>query len=148
MKLRNHLRIMVIASLSFVALITTTQAQTLSVLHSFTGAHDGAQPSNGVTRDAAGNLYGTTTAGGIGYGTAFRLQHQNSGWIFSPLYTFDIFVSGADPNPIIVGPNGSIYGTTQIAAFGNLGYAFKLTPSGTIPVSVSSPWNLTALYQF
>ena len=147
MKLRNHLRMVVIASLSLIVLTTVTQAQTLSVLYSFTDGQDGAQPSGGVTRDAAGNLYGTTTTGAIGYGTAFRLQHQNPGWILLPLYTFDIFVSGADPNPIIVGRR-RLYGTTQTAAFGNLGYAFNLTPSRTIPVSVLDPWNITELYQF
>jgi hypothetical protein len=35
-------------------------AQTYTVLHSFTGGLDGSQPLTTLTRDAAGNLYGTT----------------------------------------------------------------------------------------
>ncbi|MBA3915495.1 MAG: hypothetical protein H0X25_16905 [Acidobacteriales bacterium] len=39
--------------------------QTLTTLHNFgSGGGDGATPFAGVTRDQAGNLYGTTTAGG------------------------------------------------------------------------------------
>jgi hypothetical protein len=38
----------------------------LTVLHTFTGAPDGANPEAGVFRDTAGNLYGTTRAGGTG----------------------------------------------------------------------------------
>jgi uncharacterized repeat protein (TIGR03803 family) len=43
------------------------------VLHSFTGA-DGANPEGGLIRDAAGNLYGTTSGGGPSLvGTVFKL---------------------------------------------------------------------------
>jgi uncharacterized repeat protein (TIGR03803 family) len=38
--------------------------RTLSVLHSFSGAIDGANPS-GLLLDSLGNLYGTTVYGGI-----------------------------------------------------------------------------------
>jgi len=51
----------------------SAQAQTFTVLYSFTGPPDGASPSAGLVRDAAGNLYGTTQHGGSagGYGTVF-----------------------------------------------------------------------------
>src|SRR5271169_2130100 len=57
------------------------QAQTFTVLQSFTGGADGAGPVAGLTIDGAGNLYGTTLQGGYlgapcqngGCGTAFRL---------------------------------------------------------------------------
>jgi uncharacterized repeat protein (TIGR03803 family) len=47
----------------------------LSVLHSFSfSANDGVFPFAGVIRDAAGNLYGTTTAGGAsGFGSVYKL---------------------------------------------------------------------------
>jgi len=69
------------------------QAQTLSVLHTFTGGADGAGPV-GLTIDAAGNLYGTTGSGGLagcevfGCGIVFKLSRAGSGWTLSPLYTF------------------------------------------------------------
>lgn len=50
-----------------------------SILHSFGHDHDGAYPEAGVILDAAGNVYGTTGAGGTGRGcdygcgTAYQL---------------------------------------------------------------------------
>jgi uncharacterized repeat protein (TIGR03803 family) len=47
----------------------------MAILHSFTGLTDGGVPYDGLIRDSAGNLYGTTYQGGdftcnsvIGYG--------------------------------------------------------------------------------
>ena len=52
----------------------SAQAQTFTVLYSFSGGADGAYPEAGLIRDAAGNLYGTTYGGGAsGYGTVFKL---------------------------------------------------------------------------
>jgi len=45
---------------------------TETVLYSFTGGADGADPVAGLVRDAAGNLYGTTQLGGA----------SNSGMVF------------------------------------------------------------------
>jgi uncharacterized repeat protein (TIGR03803 family) len=47
----------------------------LTTLYSFTDGNDGSIPYSGVTRDAGGNLYGTTfQAGSHGSGTVFRLR--------------------------------------------------------------------------
>ena len=47
----------------------------LTTLYSFTGSTDGGNPFDGVTRDAYGNLYGTTSYfGSHGAGTIFRLR--------------------------------------------------------------------------
>jgi hypothetical protein len=40
------------------------QAQTFGVLYNFTGGVDGKEPYATLVRDKAGNLYGTTYAGG------------------------------------------------------------------------------------
>ena len=91
------------------------QAQTYSVLHNFTGGVDGRNPSAGLTMDAAGNLYGTTCganciAGASNAGTVFRLTKNGP---FTPLYTFRGGNDGAGPAArVIIGPNGSLYGTT------------------------------------
>ena len=45
---------------------TSAFAQTFTVLYSFTGGADGANPSEGLVLDSAGSLYGTTYDGGTG----------------------------------------------------------------------------------
>ncbi|HYL11569.1 MAG TPA: choice-of-anchor tandem repeat GloVer-containing protein [Terriglobales bacterium] len=52
-----------------------------TILHSFTGGSDGANPDAGLIMDKAGNLYGTATGGGSsncfgGCGTVFKLTLQ------------------------------------------------------------------------
>src|SRR5271167_3666639 len=55
--------------------IPTAQAQTFTVLHTFTGGGDGADSLAGLTFDRAGNLYGTTHSGGTSSGgTVFKLK--------------------------------------------------------------------------
>ena len=96
------------------------QAQSLTVLHNFTNGQDGGSPFAGLTMDKAGNLYGTTAYGGSGNGTVFRLVHKNSNWLFAPLYSFAGGNDGANPQVrVIIGPDGSLYGTTQ---YGGNGY--------------------------
>ena len=49
-------------------------------IHTFSGSSDGENPYSSVVLDAAGNLYGTTYAGGAhGYGTVFQLTPSGSG---------------------------------------------------------------------
>jgi uncharacterized repeat protein (TIGR03803 family) len=46
-----------------------------TVLYSFTGFADGSEPTAGVIRDSAGNLYGTTSGGGAaGAGVVYKLS--------------------------------------------------------------------------
>ena len=59
-------------------LAPTAQAQTLTVLHTFSGP-DGLYPYSGVTMDGAGNLYGTTYGGGASQlGTVYELKRHGS----------------------------------------------------------------------
>src|SRR5579859_4853818 len=63
---------------------------TESVLYSFTGGADGANPYLAdVIFDAAGNLYGTTVGGGAhNLGVVFELTPTSGGWSKSVLYSF------------------------------------------------------------
>ena len=45
-----------------------------SVLYSFTGGADGGFPESTVTIDNAGNLYGTTVAGGQRCGVVYHVM--------------------------------------------------------------------------
>jgi len=131
------------------------QAQTFTVLHNFTGGADGAQPV-GLTMDPSGNLYGTTSSGGVqggcyghGCGVVFKLSRAGSGWIFSPLYTFTGGNDGALPFArVIVGPNRTLYGTTALGGANDTGVVFNLRPPAHAMGRVSSSWTEAVLYQF
>ena len=57
----------------------SAQAQTFTVLYNFTGGSDGGSPYAGLVRDAAGNLYGTTSVGGsYYYGAVFKLAGRGA----------------------------------------------------------------------
>ena len=47
---------------------------TETILYSFTDRADGAYPVAGLVADSSGNLYGTTSGGGNGYGTVFKIK--------------------------------------------------------------------------
>lgn len=137
------------------ALATGAQAQTYTVLHSFTGGSDGGGPYAGLSMDRGGNLYGTTAAGGSGHGTVFELSRRGSGWLFHPLYDFAGGNDGEGPLArVIFGPNGTLYGTTY--AGGNVGCSggygcgtvFNLRPPVTICRAVFCKWVETVLYRF
>ena len=78
---RIHLRAEIAAAAFAVVFLLSTlptpraQAQTLTVLYSFSAGTDGTQPHAGLIMDKAGNLYGTTASGGASdYGTVFKLD--------------------------------------------------------------------------
>jgi len=94
-----------------------------SVLHRFSGSHDGASPAGGVVRDSAGTLYGTTSRGGAsGFGTVVALSQGQE----SVLYSFTNGSDGGTPTAgVHVDAHGAIYGTTQGGGYG-LGVVFQL----------------------
>ncbi len=129
----------------------TVNAQTLTVLHTFTGGADGGLPQSMLTMDAEGNLYGTTLMGGAGnngygFGTVFEMVKQNGGWNLVTLYDFQGDPGnndGAGPiGKVIFGPHGGLYGTTVAGGGGTVGTGcadeqyngcgsvFSLTPPG------------------
>ncbi len=127
----------------------TTQAATLKVIYTFTGQNDGATPYAGLTMDRLGNLYGTTSAGGTGYGTVFELKRSGSSWTFSTIYTFAGGSDGAGPRArVVIGPDGALYGAT----FQGGGAGCGMTGCGTVfrlacNTAVCS-WKETVLHRF
>jgi len=136
----------------FVLFILTARlahTQTLTVLHDFSGGTDGAYPEAGLTIDSAGNFYGTTTYGGIGYGTVFKLKRAGSGWVLTPIYTFSGGSDGSEPwARVVFGPDGTLYGTTAGGGSENTGVVFRLTPPPTACHTVLCPWSETVLHSF
>jgi len=112
------------------------QAQTFGVVHSFTGGADGANPEAGVIRDSAGNLYGTTSGGGIigatcysGCGVVYRLDTSGQETV---LYSFTGGADGGYPlwGALARDSAGSLYGTTNGGGTDNAGVVFKVDTSG------------------
>jgi len=119
---------------------------TQSVIYSFAGGSDGASPYDGLTFDTAGNLYGTTAAGGgsatcaLGCGTVFELSSSGGGWTEHVLYRFQGPNDGENPNGGVVMDNaGNLYGNTWQGGPGGGGTVYKLTPNG-------GNWTETTLY--
>ena len=120
---------------------------TEQTLHTFAGGADGASPLiAGIIFDPQGNLYGTTTLGGTANcGTAFKLVRKISGgWTERILHNF-LGVSsqdGENPNGVVFGPGGDLYGTTTGGGLYNPGTIFKMTrePNGA--------WIEKVLYSF
>jgi len=142
-----------IALLCMLMAITSqpAQAQTLTVLHNFTGGADGAYPDAGLTMDGAGNLYGTTFGGGYSNsnGSVYKLAHTHGAWTFAPLHTFTGGDDGGLPYAgVVFGPDGSLYGATTVGGAHGQGTVFNLKPSPHFSPNLLAPWNETVLYSF
>jgi len=101
-----------------------------TVLYSFTGGSDGATPFAGLILDSAGNLYGTTYAGGssAGHGVVFKLDASGTE---SVLHTFTAPTDGANPYAGLVRDNrGNLYGTTYFGGASGFGTIFKIDSTG------------------
>jgi uncharacterized repeat protein (TIGR03803 family) len=106
---------------------------TLTVLHRFNGKN-GFEPSfGGLILDHAGNLYGTTEAGGpYSHGTVYELTPNNGRWTEKILYSFcspSGCAAGFPAGGVIFDGAGNLYGTTEYGGAHNEGTVFQLTPS-------------------
>jgi uncharacterized repeat protein (TIGR03803 family) len=120
-----------------------------TVLHNFNDdGKDGWQPTAGLTFDATGNLYGTTSFGGsskvgacrnIGCGTVFELTPSTNGtWTEKVLYSFCSLHACADGRGaggnVILDGKGNLYGATGLGGSHNCGtegcgVVFQLRPA-------------------
>jgi len=151
---RTAFALALLCALTAVAM-PSAQAQTFSVIHSFSGGGDGYTPYAGVTIDQAGNLYGTTSeydtdAGG----TVYQIKRINGGWILKTLSNLGNYQGGFLPfgRPVI-GPGGALYVTTFYGGNGfcgefACGTVTSLRPPQNVCRSVSCPWTATTTYSF
>ncbi len=108
---------------------------TFTVLYTFKGMPDGANPYGGLIWDSAGNLYGTTYFGGtVGMGTVFQLTPGPGGkWQENVLYSFLGDTDGSLPtSTLIFDTKGNLFGTTSAGGRPtcDCGTVFKLTLAG------------------
>jgi uncharacterized repeat protein (TIGR03803 family) len=101
-------------------------AQSFSVVHNFSGATDGADPLNGLVRDASGNLYGTSSAGGLSNnGVVYKLSAAN---YLTVVHKFKGGKDGSNPQGLLLlDVAGNIYGTSSGGGTHGAGTVFKIT---------------------
>lgn len=109
------------------------------VLYSFTGKEDGGNPYAGLVRDADGNLYGTTSNGGLpgqtcsfrgipGCGTVFMLNKEGK---VTVLYSFTGGSDGANSEAtLVMDSEGRLYGTTIFGGAFGAGTVFMVESEG------------------
>jgi uncharacterized repeat protein (TIGR03803 family) len=94
----------------------TNGSWTETVLHSFGAGNDGVLPTAGVIFDASGNLYGTTSVGGIHErGTVFELMPGANGkWTEKILHSFESpgDIQDGPAGGVVFDATGNLYGTT------------------------------------
>jgi uncharacterized repeat protein (TIGR03803 family) len=103
-----------------------TPSGTETVLYSFGGGSDGANPEAGLTQGGDGNFYGATYLGGAGnVGTVFRVTPSGTETL---LHTFAGGSSdGANPSAnLVLGSDGNLYGSTYAGGAGGVGTVFKV----------------------
>ncbi len=155
MMLRN-VRLTALIWLIVFAAATSMAAQEETILANFGTTTSVGQSPDGIVRDSAGNLYGTTYGGGVyGAGTVFKVSPtQNGGWTTTYLYNFGSFPGdGVYPYAgLAMDSSGNLYGVTSQGGgqqcsdgyndFG-CGTVFELSPSGS-----NGEWTETILYSF
>ncbi len=104
-------------------------------LHSFGHGTDGVAPNGPLVFDSAGNLYGTTEAGGVyggdgglSFGTIFELTPGSDGaWTEKVLHSFGNGTDGTHPYAnLIIDAAGNLYGTTFEGGVYDEGTVFEL----------------------
>lgn len=100
------------------------------VLYGFQAGQDGNSSISNLVFDAAGNLYGTTSEGGLGSGTIFELARNGNGtWMESLPHLFAGPPDGAFPYAGMVGDGtGVFYGATVHGGAGGEGAIYLFTP--------------------
>lgn len=151
---RTAFALALVCALTAVAM-PSAQAQTFSVIHSFSGGEDGYTPYAGVTIDQSGNLYGTTSEYGTDAGgNVYQMKRTGGGWILKTLSNLANYQGGFLPfgRPVI-GPGGALYVTTFYGGNGfcgefACGTVTSLRPPQNVCRSVSCPWTATTSYSF
>ncbi len=138
-------------TLSLAVLSNVAQAQTYTVLYTFSGPCGGLFAIGGVTLDQAGRIYGTVAYGGANDGgVVYRLARAGEGWVCLPLYSFGYQdQDGSNPYAgVVFGPDGLLYGTTSDYGASGHGTVFRLRPPPNACAGAMCPWNETILYNF
>lgn len=103
----------------------------------------GSHSQAGLIFDTAGNLYGTTEAGGAyRCGTVFKLSNTNGRWTETVLHSFKGSDGRSPYASLIFDKAGNLYGTTYKGGAHSVGAVFKITPGA------NGTWAETVLHSF
>ena len=113
----------------------------LTVLYSFDFYHGSFPEHSSIAFDQAGNLYGTTFAGGSAdFGVVFQLVPSGPGWTNNVLHSFQNTSDGAYPDGgVLLDSSGNVYGSTTTNGSGGGGTVYQLTQAG-------ASWNFDIVY--
>jgi uncharacterized repeat protein (TIGR03803 family) len=100
------------------------------IIYSFQTGSDGNSPISNLVSDTAGNFYGTTSEGGLGTGTIFKLAPAGGGrWTESVVHSFAGPPDGGfSYNGMVVDPFGNFYGATVHGGTADDGSVYQFTP--------------------
>ncbi len=126
------------------------QESLLFTFDGFPNNQSGGGAFGAIAFDSAGSLYGTTLGGGTyDSGVIYKLTKQGNAWQQTVLYNFAGGSDGNAPWGVVFGPDGSLYGITQVGGstenvfcFLGCGTVFKLTPDS------DGTWTKSTLYVF
>jgi uncharacterized repeat protein (TIGR03803 family) len=120
---------------------------TESLVYSFNGGSDGANPTGGLI-NVGGTLYGTTGKGGANNaGTVFALAPPptaGGSWTESLVYAFNGGSDGAIPHGSLINVGGTLYGATRNGGVNDAGTVFALAP----PAIAGRSWTKSLVYAF
>jgi uncharacterized repeat protein (TIGR03803 family) len=109
-------------------LVTTTTAQTFSLLKGFDATGD--IPQAPLFQGPDNTLYGTTTSGGTnGAGVVFKIQPDGSG--YTVLWNFSGGSDGGNPYAGLVLSGNTLYGTAYYGGSSGLGTVFAINTDGS-----------------
>ncbi len=127
------------------------EAWTETILHRFSpNPEDGAGPEAGLTLDRQGQLYGTTSGGGINKaGTVFKIAQdgpRGSVWKVTLLHSFSFGTDGGavPQGPIALDGNSNLFGTCGDYGAFFAGTVFEMTPTS----AVGDDWGYDVRYNF
>ncbi len=110
------------------------------MLYNFEDVPDGAFPNSALVRDAAGNLYGTTSEGGIdslcaaGCGVVFKLDASGHESVLLRFVNGVVGSTGAFPSGVALDSAGNIFGVTETGGANLGGVLYKVDRAGTVTV--------------
>jgi len=112
--------------------ISATAQPAVTTLVSFNGTN-GDEPLGNLVADSAGNLFGTTDAGGTSSaGTVFEIARTATGYAGTPttLVSFNE-TDGANPQAgLVIDANGDLFGTTSWQFTGGTAFEIAKTAGG------------------